>query len=156
MSNPVQLTADGFEKLTKELEDLKSRGRREAAAAIKDAKAHGDVRENAAYDEAKLNKDRLELRIQELERMLLIAKVVKRPDGADGIAHLGSAVELEDLSLGETFEITLVGAFETDPELNRVSIASPLGSSLLEKGEGEIVEVEAPNGARKYRIAKIK
>lgn len=152
MANPVLLTPAGYQRLKEELDELKTRGRSEIAEAIREAKSHGDLRENAAYHEAKLNKDRLEQRVQELEKMLLFAKIVERPEESHNVAHLGSKVTLKDLEWGDTLVVTLVGSYEADPAHNKISITSPLGSALLDKEVGQEAEVETPAGAQKYRI----
>ncbi|MFX8688981.1 transcription elongation factor GreA, partial [Acinetobacter baumannii] len=84
------------------------------AENIREAKSHGDLRENAMYHEAKLNQTRLEARISELDRMLQVARIVEEGSG-DGSATLGSKVTLEDLEYGDNFTIELVGAFDADP-----------------------------------------
>jgi transcription elongation factor GreA len=155
MSNPVMLTKAGFERLKRELEELKSKARGEVSEAIREAKSHGDLKENAAYHEAKLNRDRLELRIQELEKTLLIARVVERPESSNGLAHLGSKVTLHDLDFGDSVTLTLVGAYEADPAHDMISVGSPLGQALLGKSVGECLEIEAPEGLNRYRIEAV-
>lgn len=155
MAHEILLTPEGLEKLKAELAELKGSVRLQVAEAIKEAKSHGDLRENAAYHEAKLNQQRLDSRIADLEKAIQRAKVVERPEGHGDLAHLGSKVTLEDLEFGDEFEVTLVGSFEADPQLNLISIASPLGEALLGKATGELVEVEAPDGTQNYRIKSI-
>lgn len=155
MPNDLLLTRAGYDKLAQELKELKSNSRRAVSEAIKEAKAHGDVRENAAYDEAKLNQGRIEGRIAQLEKILLYAKIVERPDGPDHMAHLGSKVCLKDLEFGDSFEVTLVGSYEADANNALMSIVSPLGRELLGKHPGEEVRVEAPDGVQRYRIESV-
>jgi transcription elongation factor GreA len=156
MANPILLTAEGLENLKKELEFLKGPERRRIADAIREAKAHGDLRENAAYHEAKLNQSRLDARIAELERAIQSAKVVERPEDAhEGSVHLGSRVTLLDLEFEEQFSITLVGNFEADPANEKISISSPMGEALLGKVAGDEVDVAAPQGASRYRILDV-
>lgn len=149
------LTPEGYNRLKEELDDLKSRARREIAEAIREAKSHGDLRENAAYHEAKLNKDRLEQRIGELEKMLLVAKIVERPEASENVAHLGSVVTLDDLEWGDKLQVTLVGSYEADPAKNLISITSPLGSAILGKEVGQEVDVETPAGTQRYKVESI-
>lgn len=151
----ILLSPSGLEKLRRELEELKGPVRVEVAAAIREAKAHGDLRENAAYHEAKLNQTRLESRIADLEKVLQIAKVVERPPGSDSEAHLGSKVELEDLTHSARLSVTLVGSYEADPMEDLYSITSPLGSALLGHSPGEEVDVDAPAGIIRYRILSV-
>lgn len=155
MANEIQLTKEGFEKLQKELQDLQGPVRMAVAEAIREAKSHGDLRENAAYHEAKLNQTRLESRINDLEKALTRAKIVERPADAGEMAHLGSKVTVVDEEFGDEIEILLVGSFEADPSKDMVSIGSPLGESLLGKSAGDRVEVAAPAGVSVYKIVKV-
>ena len=137
MANEILVTVDGLAKLKAELEDLKGPTRARIAEAIREAKSHGDLRENAAYHEAKLNQTRLEARIAELEKAIQRAKIVERRD--DGGAHLNSKVQLLDLEFDDEFTVTLVGAFEGDPSNDLISISAPLGEALVGKVAGPIV-----------------
>src|SRR6476469_7165850 len=107
MANENRLTREGYEKLKAELEDLKGPVRLRIAQAIREAKAHGDLKENAAYHEAQLNQTRLESRISDMEKMFQLAKIVETADGTDG-AQLGSTVKLLDLDFDEELTIQLV------------------------------------------------
>jgi len=155
MSKDVLLTKEGFAKLKEELDALKGPKRAAIADAIREAKSHGDLRENAAYHEAKLNQSRNEGRIADLEKLLLLAKVVDRPESAGDTAHLGSVVTLKDLNWGDELQIKLVGSFEADPANDLISISAPLGAALVGKGVNEEIEVEAPAGIQKYKIVAI-
>lgn len=155
MSKEIQFTREGFEKLKAELEELKGPVRMRVAEAIREAKSHGDLRENAAYHESKLNQTRLESRIADLEKALLMAKIVDRPDCAGSTAHLGSRVALKDVDFDDEFTVTLVGSFEADPAKDLISIGSPLGEALLGRQEGDEIDVEAPAGTTKYRVLKV-
>lgn len=155
MGNAIQVTQEGFDKLKKELEELQGPVRMRIAEAIREAKSHGDLRENAAYHEAKLNQTRLEGRINDLEKALMYAKIVERKDDGGVMAQLGSVVKVLDEEFGDEIDITLVGSFEADPAQDMVSIGSPLGEALLGKIVGEIVEVVAPAGTTRYKILQI-
>lgn len=155
MSNEVLLTKEGALKLRNELEELKGPIRSQNAEAIREAKAHGDLRENAAYHEAKLNQKRLDSRIAELEKALQLAKIVERPPGSESSAHLGNKVTLEDAEFGDEFVVHIVGSFEADPAKDFISITSPLGEALLGKVVGDRLEVDAPGGRATYTIKKI-
>ncbi len=155
MGNAIQVTQEGFDKLKKELEELQGPVRMRIAEAIREAKSHGDLRENAAYHEAKLNQTRLEGRINDLEKALMYAKIVERKDDGGVIAQLGSVVKVLDEEFGDEIDITLVGSFEADPAQDMVSIGSPLGEALLGKIVGDIVEVVAPAGTTRYKILQI-
>ena len=153
MANEILVTVDGLAKLKAELEDLKGPTRARIAEAIREAKSHGDLRENAAYHEAKLNQTRLEARIAELEKAIQRAKIVERRD--DGGAHLNSKVQLLDLEIDDEFTVTLVGAFEGDPSNDLISISAPLGEALVGKVAGDEVDVVSPNGTNRYRIVSV-
>ncbi len=125
------------------------------AEAIREAKAHGDLRENAAYHEAKLNQTRLDQRIAEMEKLVQVARIVERPTGAQTGAHLGATVTLEDLEFNDEMKIKLVGAFEADPTNDLISISSPLGEALMGKGIGETVNVTTPGGVQQYKVLAV-
>lgn len=155
MANEIVLTPEGLQKLKEELDFLKSSERRRIADAIREAKSHGDLRENAAYHEAKLNQTRLEGRIADLEKVVEYARVVERPE-SDGVTiNLGSKVKIKDLEWNDELVIELVGNFEADPANDLISITSPLGGALLGKVEGDEVEVDAPAGKQRYQILGI-
>lgn len=155
MPPDIILTREGHARLAAELEDLKGPTRARIADAIREAKSHGDLRENAAYHEAKLNQSRLEGRIADLEKVLQLAKVVDAPVHSGEIAHLNSKVKLKDLTWDDELTITLVGSFEADPSKDMISITSPLGSAIMGKSVGDQLEVEAPAGVQKYEILAI-
>jgi transcription elongation factor GreA len=154
MANEFQVTEEGLAKMRAELEDLKGPTRARIAEAIREAKAHGDLRENAAYHEAKLNQQRLEARLGELEKAVQLARVVTRPEGHVG-AHIGSSVTLLDEEFDDEFVVQLVGAYEADATQNRISITSPLGEALMGKEAGSRVEVVAPAGKQTYKIVAV-
>lgn len=149
------LSHAAFAKLKLELEDLKGPTRLRVAEAIREAKSHGDLRENAAYHEAKLNQSRLESRIAELEKLLQLAKVVDGVPANSDIADLGSKVKLLDVGWDEEMEITLVSSYEADPANDMISISSPLGAGIVGQAVGAEIEVEAPAGTQRYRILSI-
>lgn len=153
MANEILVTQEGLDKLKKELEELKGPVRMRIADAIREAKSHGDLRENAAYHEAKLNQTRLDSRIAELEKAIQTAKVVCRKEG--GGAQLGSKVTLVDLEFDDEFVVTIVGAFEADPTQDLISISSPLGEALLDQHPETEVTIEAPAGIQRYRIVAV-
>ena len=155
MSKDIQFTPQGYAKLKRELEELKGPTRMAVAEAIREAKAHGDLKENAAYHEAKLNQTRLESRIAELDKALLLAKIVAMPKEGDVGAGLGSKVKLLDMEFEDEFTVTLVGSFEADSAKNLISVASPLGEALVGREVGQKVEVEAPAGKSTYKILEV-
>lgn len=154
MASEHILTRPAYERLKKMVEHLKGPTRAAVAEAIREAKSHGDLRENAAYHEAKLNQSRLESRIADMEKLLQIAKVVEGVANVD-VADMGAKVRLSDLEFGDEFEITLVSSFEADPANDLISISSPMGSSCMGQAVGAEIEVEAPAGTQRYKILSI-
>jgi transcription elongation factor GreA len=155
MAHEVMLSPEGYDRLKKELDHLKSVERQRVAENIREAKSHGDLRENAMYHEAKLNQKRLEGRIADLEKVLQTAKIVEKGSMGGDVAHLGSKVTVKDLEWGDELSFTLVGAFEADPANDLISITSPLGEALIGKSADDEVEVDAPAGKQKYRILRV-
>lgn len=153
MANEVLVTEEGLAKLKAELEELKGPTRMRIAEAIREAKSHGDLKENAAYHEAKLNQTRLESRIADLERAVTSAKIIVRD--ASGGAHLGSKITLLDLEFDDEFTVSLVGSFEADPTKDLISISSPLGEALVGKKQGDEITVQSPNGINNYRLVSV-
>ncbi len=140
----VLLTPEGHAKLESELEHLVNVRRPEVAAMIKDAKEDGDLRENAAYDEAKEQQGFIEGRIQELEDLLRRAEIIAREEGSE-VVVLGSKVTIEEK--GEPKEVySIVGSAEADPIKGKISNVSPLGAALMGKRAGDRVQYKAPNG----------
>jgi transcription elongation factor GreA len=154
MADEHKLTREAYEKLKKEVEELKGPVRMRVAEAIREAKSHGDLRENAAYHEAKLNQTRLEARIADLEKTLQLAKIIEKPEGAQG-AHLGDWVMLRDLDFSDELQIKLVSSYEADPAKDLISISSPLGSAVVGRQIGDEIEVDTPSGKQRYHIIGI-
>lgn len=151
----VLLTAEGLKKLEDELENLKTVRRREVAARIKQAIDFGDLSENSEYDDAKNEQAFIEGRIVELSNKLAHAKIIEE-GGGNKKAIMGSTVVLEDLELKEKMTYTIVGSMEADPMVNKISNESPVGSAILGKAVGAVVDVQAPAGILKYKITDIK
>ena len=136
---PIYLTAKGLEKIKEELRYLKDERRQELADYMGSAIADGDLRESAAYDEARLLQSANEARIADLEEIVHHAVVVEHEEGEDAVAALGANLELED-SNGERVNFHLVGTHEADVLENRISDESPLGQTLVGKRSGDQVE----------------
>ncbi len=155
MANEILMTKEGYEKLKLELEELKGPRRGLIAEAIREAKSHGDLKENAAYHEAKLNQSRIEGRIAELDKTLLMAKIVVASTEEGAGAQLGQKIKLFDLVWEEDLMVKLVGSFEADPANDLISITSPLGAGILGKQIDDEFEVDAPSGKQRYRVLEI-
>ena len=148
-----EFTREGYEKLAEELEYLKTEGRNKAAEDIKEARSHGDLSENAEYDEAMNDQGRLEARITELEGILKDAIIIS--DAELDAVHVGSVIVLKDMDDGEEEEYVILGENESSKDENYISAESPAGKAIMGKKEGDVVQVEAPGGAFSYQIAKI-
>ena len=148
-----ELTREGYDKLAAELEHLKTDGRKEAAENIKEARSHGDLSENAEYDEAKNDQGRLEARITELEGILKDAIIIS--DAAAGLIHVGSVITLKDLDDDEEDDYVILGENESSSDENYISAESPAGKVLMGKQAGDTVVVDAPGGQISYQIVKI-
>jgi len=150
----VTLTPEGYQELQAELSALQGE-RPRIAEDIRKAAADKDFHENAPLDAAKDNQGMVEARIRQLETILKSAVVTtKKVDNAK--VTLGSTVTLQDLSSNEELRYTLVNPNEASPSKGKLSIASPTGKALLSRGQGEVIEVAAPAGTLRYRIARIK
>lgn len=155
MGKEVVLTYEGLKKLEQELEHLKGVKRREVAERIKQALSFGDISENSEYDEAKNEQAYVEGRIIQLESMLKNAKVIDEDEVSTDSVNLGSKVRLLDLEYDEEVDYFIVGSTEADPSKCKISNESPVGSALLGKKNGDIVEVLVPDGLIRYKILEI-
>ncbi|MFN2201462.1 MAG: transcription elongation factor GreA [Caldilineaceae bacterium] len=154
-NEPVYLTADGLAKLQEELAYLTGTRRREVAKMIAEAKAEGDISENAGYDEAKTTQGFLEGRIREIESIVNNAQIIEQNgNGSNGIGIGHTVVVQEDGSdMQETY--TIVGSAEASPAEGRISNESPIGQALLGKKVGDSVSVASPGGTIVFEILSI-
>ncbi len=148
----VFLTDDGRQVALSQLEFLRTTRRAEVAQYLHDAKEAGDVIDNAAYEDAKIEYARLEGRIYELEQMLGRAKMISRVD--NDLVSLGSVIRLSTPDDKE-YNYSIVGAFEADPRAGRISNESPVGKALLGHKVGDLVIVSTPGGVKEYTILSI-
>ena len=155
MSDSIILTKEGHDKLTKELQLLKGKKRREIANALEKARLLGDLSENAEYDAAKQSQAVNEGRIAELERKLSQARLLDYKDIPKDKVYIGARVILSDIDTKEEIEYMLVAEDETDFGQGKISISSPVGKALLGKKKGEMVNIRVPAGILKYKIMKI-
>lgn len=153
----IPLTAAGAERLEAELQRLKTKERPDVINAIAEARAQGDLSENAEYESARERQGFIEGRIQELEGTLSNSQIIDPSSlDADGRVVFGATVELEDLESEKRVTYQIVGDAESDIRENRISISSPVARALIGKTEGDVVEVNAPAGVREYEILGIK
>ena len=152
----VPLTVNGAEKLRVELQNLKAVERPSVIAAIAEARAHGDLSENAEYDAAKERQSFVEGRIVELEFKLSNAQIIdpKLLD-AEGNVVFGSTVDLEDMQAGQKVTYQIVGDDEADLKVGKISISSPIARAMIGKYPGDVAEVQAPGGVREYEILEV-
>ena len=146
------LTKDRYELLKKELEALKSSGRLEVAARLKQAKELGDLSENADYQEAREAQSTLERKIREMEEIVRQSVIIEKNAGGS-VVKIGSTVNVKKGK--EVIKYTIVGSNEARPAEGFISNASPIGKAILGKSAGEVAQIETPKGAVKYEILEI-
>jgi transcription elongation factor GreA len=151
----VPVTKEGYEALKKELENLKKVERPQNIKAIEEARAHGDLSENAEFAAAKDRQGFIEGRISELQYKLANADVIVPEKLNKDKAVFGSRVLLENIETGESVEYQLVGSDESDIEKGRISVSSPLGRAILGKKAGDELSFQVPGGKREYELVEI-
>jgi transcription elongation factor GreA len=151
----VYLTSEGLEKLRLELHELKSKGRSEAARAIAEARAQGDLSENAEYDAAKEAQGHLEKKIAELETVMANARVLDTSKIDTSKVTILSKVELKNIKLKKNMTYTLVSENEANVKEGKISVASPIGKAILGRKKGDKVQVQAPTGVIDLEIVNI-
>lgn len=149
------LSKEGYEKLDKELRDLKTRGRKEIAEEISEARSKGDLSENAEYDAAKEAQGHLEKRIAELENTLATASIIDDREIDDTKAYVLSTVTILNRKTNKEMKYTLVSKDEADFKQGKISVDSPIGKSILGKEVGDVVSVKVPAGTLELEILKI-
>lgn len=153
----IPITVRGAERLREELHKLKTVERPSVIQAIAEARAQGDLSENAEYDAARERQGFVEGRIQELEGSLSNAQIIDPKElDVQGKIVFGATVEIEDLDSGNRVTYQIVGDLEADIRSNLISVSSPVARALIGKEEGDVVEVRAPGGVREYEIVDIK
>ncbi len=150
------MTYEGVKKLEEELEYLKTVKRKEITEKIKVALGYGDLSENSEYDEAKNDQAFTEGRILQLENMLKNAHVVDESEISSDTVTVGSIVKVKDFEFDEEVEYTIVGSAEADPMNFRISNESPVGSGLVGKKVGDVIEVTVPDGVSKFEVLGIR
>ena len=151
----VILTQEGYDKLEKELNYLKTEKRAEIADRIKVALGFGDLSENSEYDEAKNAQAENEEKIAELEAKLRFAKIIDDSEIDTKKVQIGNTVKVLDMEFNEEELYTIVGSTEVDLAQNKISNESPIGAALMGAKKGQIVEAQAPAGVIKYKVISI-
>jgi transcription elongation factor GreA len=151
----VYLRRNRLVELENQLIHLKTVERKDIAEKISEARSHGDLSENADYDAAKEAQSHLELKIGKLENLLSRVKILEPDDIPNGVVYILTIVRVLDLKTKEESTYTLVSPDEADFELDKISIISPLGKSLINKKVGEVAKVDVPAGIIEYKILEI-
>lgn len=154
-SKQVVLTYEGLKKLEKELEQFKGVKRRGVSEKIKQALSFGDISENSEYDEAKNEQAHIEGKIVQIESMLKNARIIDENEVSTEKVGVGSKVRLLDMEYNEKVEYHIVGSTEADPSQYKISNESPVGSALVGRKKGSIVEVNVPDGIIKFEVLEI-
>jgi transcription elongation factor GreA len=149
------LTASGRRRIESELERLVTVDRHEVADRIREAKSFGDLAENAEYEAAKTAQAFVEGRILDLKRILSSARTLTDDEVPTDQVGLGSMLTVRDLDYGDEWTLTLVSAFEADPDKDRISDLSPVGKALIGHRVGESIQVKTPGGVTCYEIIHI-
>ena len=155
MANYTYLTQEGYDRIKAELDELKSTGRQEAARAIAEARAQGDLSENAEYDAAKDAQGLLELKINDLETILSNARIIDESQLDDSKVAILSNVTIKNLKTGKEMTYKLVSESEADPKQMKISVSSPIGQGLLGKVRGDVAKITTPAGPMEFEVIDI-
>lgn len=151
----ILLTQEGYDKLEKELEYLRTEKRAEVAERIKVALGFGDLSENSEYDEAKTAQAENEAKIADLENKIRYAKIIDESEIDTKTVQVGNVVKVYDMDFEEEETYTIVGSTEVDLSQNKISNESPIGAALMGAKKNQIVEVNAPAGIIRYKVLSI-
>lgn len=151
----IYMSKEAYDKLLDQVTALRTTRRKEISVQLQEARAHGDLGENAEYEAAKEAQTFNEIRIRELEDKLARSRIIKESDLPLGKALLGTTVRLKDLDTAEEIEYLLVSEVEADFAEDKISVSSPVGRGLLGHKEGETVQITVPKGVLNYEILKI-
>lgn len=155
MANYTYLTKEGHDKLKAELEDLKTNGRQEAARAIAEARDKGDLSENAEYDAAKDHQGHLEARINELEKIMMNARILDESQIDTSKVAIFTTVRLKNKKMNKEVLYKLVSESEANTKEGKISVTSPIGKGLLGKVAGETAQVHTPAGILEFEVLEI-
>ncbi len=155
MANYTYLTQEGHDKLKGELDELKTNGRQEAARAIAEARDKGDLSENAEYDAAKNHQGYLEARINELEKIMINARVLDQSSVDTSKVSIFTIVRMKNVKMNKEVTYKLVSENEANTKESKISVTSPIGKGLLGKVVGEVAQVTIPAGMLEFEILEI-
>ncbi|HBQ21296.1 MAG: transcription elongation factor GreA [Deltaproteobacteria bacterium GWA2_38_16] len=153
--NKEPITLEGHERLKEEIHRLKTKERPRIIKAIAEARAHGDLKENAEYHAAREEQGLLEARIAELENTLALAQVIDHKALSNGHIAFGATVTLLDLQTSQQKKYQIVGKFESDIKAGKIPIASPIARALIGRKVGEEVSIQVPKGLQEFEVLKI-
>ncbi len=151
----VILTYQGLKELEEEIQELKVNKRKEIAEKIKEARAQGDLSENAEYDAAKEEQAEVEARIVHIEKLLKNVEVIDEDEVDLSTISVGCKVRLYDVEYEEEIDYAIVGSTEADPLHNKISNESPVGEALLGRRVGDVAEVDTPAGRLQFKVLEI-
>lgn len=149
------MTQEGFEEMTKELQELKTVKRKDISEKIRAARGFGDLSENSEYDEAKNEQAIVEARILQLEEQLKNAKIVDREKLNRDVISVGSVVKILDMDFKEEMEYRIVSSVEITGAMNTITDESPVGKALIGHKKGDVVEVKAPAGEFRLQVVSV-
>jgi transcription elongation factor GreA len=155
MANYTYLTQGGYDRIKKEIEELKTKGRQDAAFAISEARAQGDLSENAEYDAAKEAQGLLELKINELETVFSNARIIDETLLDNSKVAILSNVTIRNMKTGKDITYKLVSETEASAKEFKISVTSPIGKGLLGKVLGDIAQIQTPGGSMEFKVMDI-
>ena len=156
MIDKVPITREGLEKLRQELHTILTVERPKNIKAIEEARAHGDLNENAEYHAAKERQALLSAKINELQMAISRSEVIEIDRGQTETIIFGTTVELRNIANNQNVKYQLLGPYESDPESGRISVTSPLGKALIGKEEGDDIKIKTPGGVQEFEILEIR
>jgi transcription elongation factor GreA len=156
MIDKVPITRQGLEKLRQELHTILTVDRPKNIRAIEEARSHGDLNENAEYHAAKERQSLLSAKIDELETAISRSEVVEIDRQQAEKVIFGTKVKLKNLSSDKKVTYQLIGPYESDPEIGKISVTSPFGKALIGKEEGDIVTIKTPGGTQEFEVLEIR
>lgn len=155
MDEKVYFTQEGLDKLKRELNELKTKGRAEMAKAIEEAREKGDLKENAEYDAAKSAQGLHEMKISKLETMLANARIIDETNMDLSKVFILSTVRVRDMATKAEMKYTLVSEKEADYKSGKIAVNSPVGKGLIGKVVGDMVEIKVPAGVKTFQVIEI-
>ncbi len=155
MTNPILMTAEGYDLLKNELNELKTVKRNEISEKIRIARGYGDLSENSEYDEAKNEQAIVEARIMQLEDQLNYAQIIESDQISTTTVSVGTKVKILDVDYDEVVEYRVVSSIESNQGMNTITDASPVGQAIMGHKVGDVVDANVPSGVLQFKILEI-